>query len=445
MIAEQATTIRILEDRLVKLEARLGQNSSNSSKPPSTDNPFKRPPPEKPTGRKAGGQPGHEGHHRKQVEPTERRAVHATSCVHCGIDLSPDSAIGVATVHQVTDIDFRPVVVQYEMQKHRCPGCSKVTQAERPLGTAGAFGSNLEAIIATLTVRFHMSRADVVELCRTLFGIDISVGSVQATCERMSDSVASSVQTIADHFATAAVAHADETGWYLRGKLVWMWAALTEEAEYFRVDSRRNTDAMKKLLGTFSGLLHSDRWKPYEAFSPEQRQICHAHLRRDIQALIDAGGPGAKIGEKLLALSNTMFADWHAFCRSEIDGDELAARMEPTKAAWKTLAEEAEATTTGKARALGRSMLKLWPALWHFVDIEGVVPTNNEQERAVRLAVRLRKNSYGSTSETGAEFVSRMLSILGTARRNGIALLDWLKKARLAFRHELTPPPLLTA
>lgn len=443
LIAEQAATIRLLEERLAKLETRLGQNSSNSSKPPSTDSPFKRPPPQMPTGRKPGGQPGHKGHHRQQLEPTHRETVYAESCLYCGEALPQDSAFGVASVHQVTDIEFHPVVRQFEMQKHRCPECSKVTCAGKPFGTAGAFGPNLEAIIAMLSVRFHMSRLDVVELCRTLFDIDISVGSVQATCERLSDTLAATVQEIADHFATAAVAHADETGWYLRGKLVWMWAALTEEVEYFRVDPRRNADAMKKLLGSFSGLLHSDRWKPYEAFSPNQRQLCHAHLRRDIQGLIDAGGPGAEIGKELLALSDKMFSHWHALGRQEIDYDQLAVLMAPIKERWKELAETAEAATTGKPRALGRSMLKLWPALWHFVNMKGVVPTNNEQERAVRIAVRIRKNSYGSTSETGAQFVSRMLSIIGTARRQGVALLEWLKRARAAFRHGLAPPSLL--
>ena len=88
-------------------------------------------------------------------------------------------------------------------------------------------------------------------------------------------------------------------------------------------------------------------------------------------------------------------------------------------------------------------MLRLWPALWHFVDLEGVVPTNNEEERALRLPVRIRKNSYGSTSETGALFVTRILSVLGTARRQGVQLLDWLKSARHAFRHQLAPPALL--
>ena len=276
-----------------------------------------------------------------------------------------------------------------------------------------------------------------------VFGITISMGPVQATCEPMSDSVASTVQAIADHFASAAVAHADETGWYRRGKLVWMSAALTEQAEYFRVDPRRNTEAMKKLLGDFAGLLQSDRWKPYEAFSAVHRQLCHAHLRRDIPALIDAGGESQVIGEKLLALRNTMFSEWHAFCEREIDYDALASRMEPTKAAWKLLAESAVTTTTGKARALGRSMLRLRPALWHFVDLEGVVPTNNEQERALRLPERIRKNSYGSNSETGALFVTRILSVLGTARRQGVQLLDWLKSARHAFRHQLAPPALL--
>lgn len=445
LIAEQAATIAALEERITRLEARLKQDSSNSSKPPSTDSAFKRPPPKVPTGRKPGGQPGHEGHHRLQSEPTHRERVLASTCMHCGLALDPETAIGTASTQQVTEIEFRPVVRQYEMQEHRCPGCSKVTRARRPAGTDGAFGPNLEAVIATLAVRFHMSRLDVVEFSRTILGVGISVGSVQATCERVSDSLASTVEAIADSFATAAVAHADETGWYIRGKLVWMWAALTEEAEYFRVDPRRNTDALKKLLGGFDGLLHSDRWKPYEAFSPHQRQLCHAHLRRDIQALIDAGGAGGEIGKELLALSDQMFSIWHTFGRQEIDGDQFSSQMAPIQDRWRQLAEMAEATTTGKARALGRSMLKLWPALWHFVDIEGVVPTNNEQEQAIRIAVRIRKNSYGSTSETGAQFVSRMLSVMGTARRQGVPLLEWLKQARAAFRYGLAPPPLLAA
>ena len=109
----------------------------------------------------------------------------------------------------------------------------------------------------------------------------------------------------------------------------------------------------------------------------------------------------------------------------------------------RALAGAAANTTTGKPRALGRSMLRLWPALWNFVDLEGVVPTNNEQERAIRLPVRIRKNSYGSAGMTGALFVTRMLSIVGTTRRQGVALLDWLKRARNAFRHLLDPPALL--
>jgi hypothetical protein len=138
-----------------------------------------------------------------------------------------------------------------------------------------------------------------------------------------------------------------------------------------------------------------------------------------------------------------MFCIWHAFGRGEIDCVQLAAQMAPIQKRWKQLADTAETTTTGKPRALGRSMLKLWPALWAFIDLEGVAPTNNEQEQALRIAVRIRKNSYGSTSEAGAQFVSRMLSILGTARRQGVPFIDWLRQARTAFRQGLAPPPLL--
>jgi len=281
-------------------------------------------------------------------------------------------------------------------------------------------------------------------LLRALFDVQMSLGSAQNSCERIDASIAAEVQKIADFIARAEVIHADETGWYVRGKLAWMWAALTHEAELFRFDRRRNTDALCRLLGMFDGIVHSDRWKPYELFSPEFRQLCHAHLRRDIQAIIDRGGKDAKIGERLLDLRNQMFDVWHRFERGELDAAGLCQYMAPIQAAWKLAAATAVAAgTVSKTRALGGSMLKLWPALWNFVEYERVVPTNNEAERSIRRPVKIRKNSFGSTCDRGAEMIAHFMTVFGTAKRQDVALLDWLTRRRAAMLAGLPGPPLL--
>jgi len=446
VIAELRAEIAALRAENAELRARLGQNSSNSSKPPSTDSPFKRAPPSLPTGRKAGAQRGHKGHVRPRLDPTRSESIVPCTCAHCGTALPPEAIELEPQRHQVIDIVVQPLVVDYLLFVGRCPKCRRRTRAKVPAGVPqGAFGPRVEASIALLTLH-GVSRQDAAELMRVLFGVRISVGSVQRSCERIDDSIAAAVQRIADHIERAAVAHADETGWYVRGKLGWMWMALCNEAELFRFNPRRNTDAMISLLGSFDGLLHSDRWKPYAFFSPEMRQLCHAHLRRDIQAIIDRGGKDATLGERLLALSDRMFHVWHRFERGEINSDGLCTEMAPIQAEWK---REVEAAATdgaaSKTRALCGSMVELWPALWNFVECEGVVPTNNEGERAVRRPVKVRKNSFGSTSDRGAKMIADLLTVMGTARRQGVELLDWFVRTRVAALLGVPGPPLLQA
>jgi len=438
------TEIEQLRADNAELRARLGQSSSCSSKPPSTDSPFEHPPPSPPTGRKPGGQRGHKGHLRARLEATRSESVVPCARAHCGAAL-PAEAIAVEhQCHQVVDVVVRPEVVDYLLFVGRCPKCRRKTRAELPAGLPrGAFGPGVEATLALLTLH-GVSRQDAAELMRVLFGVRISVGSVQRSCERIDDSIAAAVQRIADHVERAAVAHADETGWHVRGKLGWMWMALCNEAELFRFDPRRNTDAMISLLGTFNGVLHSDRWRPYALFSPEVRQVCHAHLRRDIQAIIDRGGADAELGARLLGSSDRMFHVWHRFERGEINSDGLVTDMAPIQAEWK---REVESAATGAAarrtRSLCGSMLELWPALWNFVEYNDVVPTNNAAERAVRRPVKIRKNSFGSTSDRGANMIADLLTVMGTARRQGVELLDWFVPNRAAALLGVPGPPLL--
>ena len=131
----------------------------------------------------------------------------------------------------------------------------------------------------------------------------------------------------------------------------------------------------------------------------------------------------------MLALSNEMFAVWHSFRREEIDATALLEKLAPVEEGWKADATLLQAGPKGKGRALGASLLKLWPALWNFAIYDDVEPTNNAQEQAIRKAVKIRKNTFGSTSAAGAQRTAGLLTIRGTARRQGIAVFQWLTEA----------------
>ena len=198
-----------------------------------------------------------------------------------------------------------------------------------------------------------------------------------------------------------------------------------------------------RVLGSFAGILHSDRWKPYALYSPRMRQICHSHLRRDIQAVIDRGGIDKALGERWLALSNAMFHEWHAYERAELDGPGLSARIAPILSDWQAVARKATAAESSKTRVLGKSMLELWPAMWNFLQFEGVQPTNNEAERAQRKGVKIRKNTFGSTSPEGARMIGHFLTVLGTAKRQGVRFVQCLVETREAFLRGVHGPALL--
>lgn len=425
-----------------ELRARLGMNSTNSSQPPSVDSPFKRPPPKPPTGKKPGGQRGHPGRFRRLAEaPTEIVVAAPCTCEHCGAGLGADDISGTPYIHEVVDIEIKHGVRHIQMWAGNCSTCGRRTRAKAPIGTpTGNFGPRLEAAIGMLTAQ-GVSRSDVQKIVDDLFDITMSTGAIDAVCTRVAESVEDAVEQVAEHVSDAGVAHADETGWHVRGKLGWLWGALTADAELFRFDARRNRDALAILVRGFGGVLHSDRWGPYKRFVAEMRQLCHAHLRRDMQALIDRGGLIGEIGKRLLGLSNTMFSIWHRFEAKAIDVDTLQAEMAPVQASWLTEAA-ALAARAEKGKALGKSMLQLWPALWNFLLYEGVVPTNNSMEQAIRKAVKIRKNTFGSTSDDGARRTASLLTVVGTARRQKARLMHFLIDA-LDRRNRGLPGPLL--
>ena len=223
-----------LKVKVVELERRLGMDSSNSSKPPSSNSPFKRPPPTPPSGRKPGGQPGHPGKFRKlSTTPDVVVPCKPCACEHCYAELGDHDLVGEPMVREVIDIEVKHHVRHIKLFEARCPACHKKTRAQAPAGTPpGTFGPSVDAAIGLLTMH-GVSRGDVQKFIKALFDLDISIGAIDQACTHVADASADAVEEIARHIEAAGVVHADETGWDVRGKLGWLWVALTAEAELF--------------------------------------------------------------------------------------------------------------------------------------------------------------------------------------------------------------------
>jgi len=442
--------ILALEEEVRNLKAQLAQNSSNSSRPPSSDPPWKpRKPPEQPSGLKPGGQPGHKGKARDLVPPEKVDVtvnVPPDKCTHCGATGEALVPLDAAVIHQVLELpEFKAFVTQYNLLRCRCGKCGYTSRADLPADVpASPFGPRLMALCVLLTAKFKMSRRDVETFMADVLGIKVSLGAVNDLCERASEAVAPAVAQVATEVAESPAVHADESGWRQHGDRRWLWTVTAPTLEYFTIEQSRGRDSLAHLLpASFTGNVTSDRWRPYERFADIFRQTCHSHLRRDSQGLIDRGGAAKAVGEMFLAASNRMFTVWHAFKRNEFDRAELRRRMHSVRISWGRSVSAALACPDRKAAALGKDLNKHWHALWTFLYEDGVEPTNNDAERALRKAVIWRKCSFGTQSDRGSAFVARMLTVIGTAKRRGINIYQWLTGAcRAAMSNQ--PAPLLT-
>jgi transposase len=446
--------ILTLQERICELEARLGRNSANSSRPPSSDPPQTPVRPKAPSsGRKRGGQPGHRGTYRALL-PVERVdevvAVVPEVCRHCGQHLPQPAGRRRARVWRHQVIELLPLAVrvtEYQMQVRRCPNCGKRTRAELPPGVPRRpFGARLTAVIALLSGRYRLSRREVRLLLQDLWAVRVSLGAVVRQEQAQSGALAPVVEEVQAAVQQAAVVNMDETGWRQERKRAWLWTVVAAGLTVFHIDSSRGGTAVEAVLGAeFGGVVGSDRWSAYNRFPGERRALCYAHLKRDFQALVDRGGEAAPIGRWGLAESERLFALWHRFRAGEFDRSELRRRLIPLQARLGRLLRRGQESPDRKAAALCRQLTKWWPALWTFARVDGVEPTNNVSERALRPAVLWRKGSFGSDSEAGTRFAEQLLTVVATCRQQGRRLLDFLVVAGEAALQGTAAPSLLPA
>lgn len=440
-----------LEGEVADLKARLAQNSTNSSMPPSSDPPgTERSPRKVPSGKKPGGQPGHPKHERTFLKPDRIVPVRPKTCNCCGGLLHEDDA--APERHQVIDIPkIKPDVTDYLLYSGSCDQCGAVTRAELPAGVPRrGYGTRLTAAVSLCSGKYRLSKRMIRSILADLLGVEISLGSVSNLEQEMSASLAAPVEEAAAHVQKQDVANADETGWFEgrsngRAGRAWLWVVTTAFVTVFQVAKSRGTGAAQELLGeNFAGLLGTDRWSAYAWVDAARRQLCWSHLNRDFQGFVDRKDAAAPIGERLLRESGRMFRYWHRVRDGTLSRSAFQQNMKPVRARILSLLREASVCpAAAKTAGMAKSILKLEAALFTFVDREAIEPTNNVSERKVRHGVMWRKTSFGTQGSKGSRFVERILTADATLRQQGRDVLDFLTAAYQARLTRAPAPSLL--
>jgi len=442
--------IALLENRLGDLENRLKLNSTNSSKPPSSDPiGMKRRPPAPPSKKKRGGQPGHRKARRVLAPPEKVRETFdckPEACRRCGHELAGDDPEPV--IHQVAELPkIEPIVDEYRLHRLTCPACRATTCGMLPAGVpSGCFGPYLRAVLTMFAGAYRLSKRQIRQLAADVFTLSISTGMI-SKLERQSAAVLEApYNELAVAVHHAKVANIDETSWRERFKKVWLWATVTPLFTVFTIAKNRSGEVARALLGSEDGqIVGSDRFSAYEWIMTRWRQLCWAHLRRDFQAMIDRGGGGAATGRRLLSLSNRLFHHWRRVRDGTLEWDRFRVRMSRLRREVKTALEDGSRCPCAKTAATCFEILKVEEGLWTFARAQGVEPTNNAVERTLRHAVIWRRISGGTDSVDGSRFVERMLTVVATCRQQGRNVLDYLTTCFEADDRGQAPSSLLPA
>jgi transposase len=441
--------IHTLQEQVRTLEERLNQTSHNSSRPPSSDPPQPQRPRRPPGKRRRGGQPGHPGHTRTLVpveEVDEVVVLKPTQCRSCHAPLSGDDASPFR--HQVIEMPpLKPVITEYQWHQLTCSECGETTRTPWPDGVpSGTYGPRIQATVALCTGAYRLSKRTTQQAMDEVLGVPMSVGTISQLEHATTAAVAAPVEEARTYVHAQAVAHLDETSWCQGGKRAWLWVAVTSWVTVFVVRMSRGGHVARELLGeTFGGILVTDRYSAYNWYPVRWRQLCWAHLLRDFEAMRGRSGASEQIGEALLAQAHQMFTWWHRVREGTLHRSTFRSYMTPLRREVERLLEAGSRCGVAKTEGTCRDILKRREALWTFVQVAGVEPTNNTAERSIRPGVLWRKGSFGTQSAEGSRFVESMLTVVATLKQQQRNVLEYLTAACEATLRGEAAPSLLPA
>lgn len=438
---------------LVELARRLGMDSSNSSRPPSSDGPQVQAPSDsgKPakTKRTSGGQQGHPRHVRTLV-PTAQCAqvipVRPPTCGRCGTSLEGVPDDPAPRRHQVLDLpQIKPVIVEYQQHRLTCPCCQQMTMGKLPAGVPpGQFGPGVVSTVTMLGGLCRLSQRLTVAVLENLFGLKLSTGVITKLRRIGQQSLQPAAEEIARTVRHSPVAHADETSWREAGKKGWLWSGVSKSATLFLIRDSRSSAAARDLLGdNFAGTVITDRYGSYNWIDDARRQFCWAHLLRDFQAMIDIGGEAGEVGRRAKTAGQALIHHWKQLRSGKLPRTRFAAHATTARSEVFDALADGLSCDHAKTEGVCLELIKRFECLWTFTRVDGVEPTNNTAERAVRPGVIWRKISQGTQSASGSRYVETILSVLATCQQNSLNAFDFVHSTIQTHFQNQPPPTLL--
>ena len=456
------------------LANRAGEDSTTSSRPPSSDNPYRRgergkpaaaepasASPEsagkpidkdaKPETKPAGKRPGAKGYWRSQPIVVSGEVEHAPKvCAACQCALGPELTRRCVSAHNNLELTRGEMSLAVAATRHsyfavRCPCghdnverpgiglCSRIEGRKRNLRMSERclVGPMLAAFIAALALRCRLSRRKIQEFLRDWLKLELSTATIERCIHEFGLASEPVVDRLIEDVRAADVVHLDETPWYQMGALLWMWVAVTATTIVYRIGSRRKEELAALIGDAFLGWLVTDGYGAYR--DHPRRQRCLAHLIRKALALAEGYyGAGSGFGRELAR-------DLRRLIERVRDGAEAEALERLTKRIkWNCQRNRHEIEK--KVRDLAGEILNDWGAVIAFVADPNLPPTNNDAERALRHAVIARRISYGTRTNEGSRFYAAGLSVIDTCRKRGVEPWEYARNLIAAARANLTLP-----
>jgi transposase len=334
------------------------------------------------------------------------------------------------------------MVTEYQWHQLVCAACGGVSRAPWPEGVpSGTYGPRIQATVALCTGAYRLSKRTTRQVMEEVFGVPMSVGTISLLEQATTEALAAPVEEARTYVHEQEVAYLDETSWRQRDKHAWLWVAVTSWVTVFVVRMSRGGEVARELLGKrFRGILVTDRYSAYNWYPVRWRQLCWAHLLRDCAAMRARGGCSAELGDALLTQARQMFIWWYRVREGTLKRSTFRSYMTPLRQEVERLLEAGSQCSMPKTAGTCRDILKRRQALWTFVQVEGVEPTNNAAERAIRPGVLWRKGSFGTQSAQGSRFVESMMTVVTTLKQQQRNVLEYLSAAcEAALRREAAP------
>jgi transposase len=456
VIGELHKTILELQQEIERLKVSRDLDSSNSSKPPSGDihkksenkkvlsqeesnQPKKKP----------GGQPGHQGKTRKGFGRIDRyEIVRPSDCVFCGHNSLSRVPVKVEK-HTIAQLVERPIeIVEYQRYTCQCECCGNFQTAQwsPDLIPGQDLGISLQAFLGWANNYAHMPYEKQQEMLWELGKIEIGLGTLVATNERIQKAIEPSIIELSNWVKqTQPNIHVDETPWSVKGIKEWLWVVANSEFCLFTAADTRSRTELEAILGAeYKGVISSDDFSVYNGYPVFAQQKCLAHLRRHFKKLIQLPGlHNQAIGEAFVDLIDEAFRNYGRWFQT-LDFNSYNDWVNQFKSKLHSSLNQWIDGSGARAGHLLRSLRDKAHQWWYFLEHPEIPPDNNQAERSLRLAVTKRKISGGSRSMERFQHTANLLTVVQTCRRQGRSIIDFFAQAlRSDSSNSLSRPSLL--